>query len=91
MAYDNTNSGALFKNDKEGNEKRPDYKGKLNVDGVEYRISSWLKTSASGMKFMSLSVEPMQDGPPAAKAPTPAAAPTGKYVEVEDENDDIPF
>jgi hypothetical protein len=25
MAYDNTNSGALFKNDKEGNEKRPDY------------------------------------------------------------------
>ncbi len=29
--YDNTNSGVLFKNDKKGNEKAPDYKGKVNV------------------------------------------------------------
>ncbi len=27
--YDNTNSGVLFKNDKKGNEKAPDYKGNL--------------------------------------------------------------
>jgi hypothetical protein len=58
--YDNTNSGALFKNDKEGNEKRPDYKGPLNVDGQEYYISAWLKTSKIGQKFMSLQVTPAQ-------------------------------
>ena len=29
--YDNNLSGVLFKNDKGDNEKRPDYKGSLNV------------------------------------------------------------
>ena len=31
MSYDNTNTGAMFKNDKQGNEKRPDYTGRINV------------------------------------------------------------
>jgi len=47
MQYDNNNRGALFKNDKQGNEKRPDYKGDLNVEGVEYRVSAWIKKSKS--------------------------------------------
>lgn len=59
--YDNTNSGALFKNDKDGNESRPDYKGSINVGGVDYWISSWLKTSKKGTKFMSLSVQPKDE------------------------------
>jgi len=33
--YDNTNTGSLFKADKGDNEKRPDYRGSVNVDGVE--------------------------------------------------------
>ena len=33
MEYDNTNRGALYKNDKQGNEKRPDFTGKINVNG----------------------------------------------------------
>ena len=33
--YDNTNSGALFKNDgKQG--KQPDYRGPLNVGGKDF-------------------------------------------------------
>ena len=59
--YDNTNSGALFKNDKEGNDKRPDYKGSINVGGTEYWISSWLKESKKGTKYMSLSVQPKDE------------------------------
>ncbi len=59
--FDNTNSGALFKNDKEGNESRPDYKGSINVDGVDFWISSWLKTSKKGVKYMSLSVQPKEE------------------------------
>lgn len=58
MAYDNSNSGALFKNDDKSSEKHPDYKGSLNVNGVDYWLSSWLKTSKAGAKYMSLSVTP---------------------------------
>lgn len=59
--YDNSNSGVLFKNDKKGNEKAPDYKGKINVDGVEKQLAAWIKTSQKGVKFMSLAVsEPYQ-------------------------------
>ena len=46
-------SGALFKNDKEGVEARPDYRGDILVDGVEYWLSGWIKEGKNG-KFMSL-------------------------------------
>jgi len=53
--YDNNNSGVLFKNDKEGNPKRPDYKGHGEIQGVEYWLSAWVKESQNGKKYMSLS------------------------------------
>ena len=56
MAYDNTNSGVLFRNDKQGNEKRPDYTGKINVEGKDFYLSAWIKEGQKG-KFMSLSVQ----------------------------------
>ena len=61
MAYDNTNTGALFKNDDKSNERHPDYKGSLNVGGVDYWLSSWLKTSKAGAKYMSISVTPKNE------------------------------
>lgn len=39
--YDNTNTISLWKNDKDGNEKRPDLTGKLNIDGTDYKVSVW--------------------------------------------------
>jgi uncharacterized protein (DUF736 family) len=58
--YDNTNKGALFTNDQKGNEKAPNYKGKLNVDGKEYEIAGWVRQGKSG-SFLSLTVsEPYQ-------------------------------
>ena len=57
MEYDNTNRGSLFKNDRKDDAKFPDYKGSLNVDGVEYWISAWIKLSKDGQKFMSLSIK----------------------------------
>ena len=61
MDYDNTNSGALFKNETD-NEKAPMYKGKINVDGKEYELAAWLREAKSGKgKFLSLKVqEPRQ-------------------------------
>ena len=58
MNYDNSNRGALFKNNKQGNERRPDYTGTLNVAGIDYQLSAWLKSSKGGDKYMSLSVQP---------------------------------
>jgi len=57
MSYDNEKSGVLFKNDKEGNEKRPDYKGSIQIEGVEYWLSAWVKEGKNG-KFMSLKAGP---------------------------------
>lgn len=60
--YDNTNRGALFINDrKTPGSKQPDYKGSINVAGVEYWLSGWVKDTSKG-EMVSLSVEP-KDGP----------------------------
>ena len=70
--YDNTNTGALFKNDKRESEKQPLYKGQLNVEGAEFWISAWLKESKNGDKYMSLSVQPKEQkaSKPAPKRPS---------------------
>jgi hypothetical protein len=41
MSYDNTNRGAIWKNEKKQTEKHPDFTGDLNVDGVIYNVSAW--------------------------------------------------
>jgi hypothetical protein len=58
--FDDTNRGALFRNtDKDPNDdKDRDYNGQLNVDGVEYWVSGWVKTSEKVGKYLSLSVKP---------------------------------
>ena len=66
MEYDNTNRGSLFKNDRKDDAKFPDYKGSLNVDGVEYWLSAWIKECKTG-KFMGLAVSPRDAQPPASK------------------------
>ena len=49
----------LFKNDKEGNENRPDYKGDgADMEGNPVQVSAWLKESAKGTKYMSCKMEP---------------------------------
>lgn len=68
--YDNTNSGALFVNAKKVTDKHPDRNGSLNVDGVDYWISGWLKKDKNGNTFMSLSVKPKEDKPRQSSAPT---------------------
>jgi hypothetical protein len=87
--YDNTNSGALFRNDKAGNEKRPDYKGSLNIDGVDYWLSAWLRDKKDGSgKYMSLKAERKEQ--PQHAPPQRQAAPPAPAIDLED-CDDIPF
>lgn len=85
MQYDNANRGALFKNEDKQQDNHPDYKGSLNVNGVDLWVSGWLKTSEkTGKKFMSLSVKPKDEKP--TKQPTKA-----KSSGFNDMVDDIPF
>lgn len=91
--YDNTNSGALFKNDKEGNESRPDYKGKINVRGEDFYLAAWLKKSKNGTNYMSLSVSEITDSKGQTKANNqPQSKPAQQEVSDDDWQDqDIPF
>jgi len=88
MNYDNNNSGVLFNNRdaKEKNERAPDYKGSINVGGVDYWLSAWIKqgrdgTKLSGQKYMSLSVKPKDEQAGYAPAPAPAAAPAPRMTQ----------
>jgi uncharacterized protein (DUF736 family) len=59
--YDNTNTGALFPNDKGDNPKRPDFKGTINVGGTDYNVAGWRKESKNGKKFLSLKLDQKTD------------------------------
>ena len=84
MQYDNSNRGAIFKNDDKQQDNHPDYKGSLNVNGVDLWVSGWLKTSEkTGKKFMSLSVKP-KDAAPVKQASKPKSSGF-------DDMDDAPF
>lgn len=74
MAYETKPlTGALFKNEKDGNEKRPDYRGDCLIEGTIYKISAWIKESKNGAKFMSLKFEP-KDAVPADTGGKPGAS-----------------
>lgn len=84
MAYDNNNSGALFKNDdKREGKKDPDYRGQAEVDGVLYWLDAWINESKKdGRKFMSVKFKPKEQR---AGKPKPSEKP------VEGFDDEIPF
>lgn len=84
MAYDNEKSGVLFRNkQKEPNSKHPDYTGKLQIDGKEWRLAAWVKEGAQG-KFFSLKLtdpNERQGKPQGNPMPQPA----------DEDLDDLPF
>lgn len=50
--------GALFKNDKGDNEKRPDYRGNAMIGGIKYFVSAWIeKPQNGGAAYMSMSYQ----------------------------------
>lgn len=84
--YDNTNRGALFKNEDKSEDTDTDYNGSINVGGQEYWLNAWIKKSKAGKTYMSLSVKPKQ---------RQSAPPTGGRNDPrpprEDYSDPIPF
>ena len=86
MSYDNTNSGILAKNlDCDESRKQPQYRGSLNVEGVDYWVSAWIQegregTKLAGQKYFSMKLEPKQQ-----QAQQPAPKPQAAV------DQDIPF
>jgi len=79
------NTGAIFKNDNKKAENHPDYKGKVLVNDKEMEIALWVKTSAKGLKFFSVSFsEPYVKSEPQINNNEP-------QYKVLDANDDLPF
>ena len=70
------NSGTLFRNKRKLTGTHPDYQGNCRINGVDYWMNAWLKTSKAGNKFMSFSFKPKQDSGVSLK---------------EEMNDSIPF
>jgi hypothetical protein len=72
--YDNTNSGALFRNERRTNDRQPDYRGEINTAcphcgaATEFWMSSWIKEMRKGGKFMSIALT-VKDTPPPAAGP----------------------
>lgn len=78
--YDNTNRGAIFRNNRKTTDKHPDMTGKINVDGKDYWLSGWTAHKRNdGEKYLQLSVTPVEE-----KAEKP------KY-NANDDLDDLPF
>ena len=75
--------GTLFKNDKKGNDKAPDYRGELSLAGEMFKIAGWLKDGKNG-KWMSLKAEPKDQDARPARTSAPVARNDGPH-------DDIPF
>ena len=99
--YDNTNRGALFRNDKAQSDKHPTHTGKINVDGRDYYLNAWVKDGKKG-KFFSLSVKPMDAAPEGhpdrfqQQVPVNRQRPSGiperpRQVREDELADDIPF
>lgn len=87
--YDNTNSGAIFVNDKGDNDKRPDRKGSINVEGVDYWISGWIRKDKQDKPYMSLKVE--RKDKQGNSSTSPAQAKPAPTVADDDDGDQIPF
>lgn len=89
-------SVVIFRNDKGGVEKRPDYRGELRTpDGQAMEIALWVSESARGMKYFSGKVQPPRDqngnpGQTSTDDAREAAAQAHTPVETVPE-DDVPF
>ena len=62
MAFEHKdNTGSLFKNDKEGNDKRPDFTGSAKIDGVVYKVASWVNNSPDESIRISLKFDKKEE------------------------------
>jgi hypothetical protein len=91
MAYETRDGDCvLFENTKKAKEKQPDWRGKVRLNGKDYDLVFWIKTSAKGTTFLSgrvgdeIKEEPKTSGFASQSRPKPVAA-------SQQLDDDIPW
>ena len=90
MSYDNTNRGAIWKNDDKQGDTHPDFKGSLNVNGTEFWVSAWKRKADANPKApaLSFSIKPKEEAPNNVYADSEHTDPS---PHPDEPNDDIPF
>ena len=84
MAYNNNMSGVAYKNDYKKKDNQPDYRGKLEIDGVKYEQAIWIRVDREGKKYFSFSYSLPREKDQSKSAPS--------IEEVKEEMDDfVPF
>ena len=93
MAYDNTNRGSIWKNDRKETETHPDFTGTINVDGVEYWLNGWRRKKDANPKApaMTFTVRPKEVNPDYAKESKQGFRQPQEPVEDDFDQDRIPF
>jgi len=82
LAYEEKDGfGSLFINDKKGIDRAPDRRGTVKFGGVVYELAGWLKETAKGDKFLSLSIKPKEE----------YVKPQAPRSNFEETGSDIPF
>ena len=87
--YDNTNKGAIWKNEDKQSDTHPDFKGSINIEGVEYWLSCWKRDpngnpKAPALKFSvkrkdEVHAQGMQQAQQAQQAPQQQAPQQQQY------------
>jgi hypothetical protein len=91
MSYDNTNTGILTRNlECDESRNQPQYRGSMNVNGIEFWISAWVQegkkgSKLEGQKYFSMKYEEKQ--PKAEQSSAHQQAKSNGYQE----DQDIPF
>lgn len=92
MEGNKLNTGVLFPNNKKENERQPDYRGSVNVDGKEYELSVWKKTSQRGSPYMSIAVkEPWNKDASSPSGTWEKADRSDSMPKFGGKDDDLPF
>lgn len=86
--YDNTNRGGIWKNDKKETEKHPDFRGDINVEGVEYWVSGWKRKPDANPKSPALQLSLTKKEAKPAQATQPPAQSQGSD---DFYDEDIPY
>lgn len=87
MAYDNTNSGMLARNERKEKDTHPDFTGSLNVDGTDYWLSAWVNEGKPGGKMEGKKYFSIKINRKDQKSPRPSSS--SSYN--DEMLDDIPF
>jgi len=77
--YDNTNRGSIWKNDKKETDSHPDFRGSLDVDGVEYWVSAWKRKEGANPKSPALSFSITKKESRQVSSSSPAPAPDADF------------